>query len=163
MTFSKYWIHIYSLFFILIGLWFTSTIAAKETPNKDLEKLLFLDKEILPADQAFKLEASLIGKEIFLEWDIEKNCYLYLDKFSFKITNSDHYLYPSFPRGELLEDEYFGRVEVFFNNIQTSFKIDTLLAKEIVVTYQGCNQEGYCYTPIKKYILIKDNHSLQIH
>ena len=154
----------------MIGLWFTSTIAggtatraAKESPNKDLEKLLFLDKEILPADQAFKLEASLIGKGIFLEWDIEKNCYLYLDKFSFKITNSDHYLYPSFPRGELLEDEYFGRVEVFFNNIQTSLKIDTLLTKEIVVTYQGCNQEGYCYTPIKKYILIKDNHSLQIH
>ena len=163
MIFSKYWIHIYSLFFILIGLWFTLTIAAKETPNKDLEKLLFLDQEILPVDQAFKLEASLIGKEIFLEWDIEKNCYLYLDKFSFKITNSDRYLYPSFPRGELLEDEYFGLVEVFFNNLQTSFKIDTLLAKEIVVTYQGCNQEGYCYTPIKKYILIKNNHSLQIH
>jgi thiol:disulfide interchange protein len=29
------------------------------------------------------------------------------------------------------------------------------IEKEITVTYQGCNQKGYCYTPIKKELVIK--------
>jgi thiol:disulfide interchange protein DsbD len=147
----------------LLGLWFTSTISAKESSNKELEKLLFLENKILPADQVFKLKVDLRGGKIFFRWDIEKKCYLYLDKFSFEVNNSNDYLYPPFPRGKLIEDEYFGKVEVFFDKVETFFRIDTLSSKEIIITYQGCNQEGYCYTPIKKYILVNDDQTILIN
>ena len=59
------------------------TISAIENTNKDLEKILILKEKILPADQVFEFSASLENKKIIFNWEIEKNCYLYLDKFSF--------------------------------------------------------------------------------
>lgn len=120
-------------------------------------------EEILPADLVFKLKAKLEGNEISLIWDIKDNSYLYLDKFSFFSNFQGKYLSFSAPKGEILEDEYFGKVEVFFNQVEVSIQLDSPLPSEIIVIYQGCNQIGYCYTPIKKFVSIHKNLSLSIN
>ena len=64
---------------------------------------------------------------------------------------------------EFLEDKFFGKMEVFFDHVETSFVINEPLPAEIIVTYQGCNQIGYCYLPIKKYLLIDKSLKAIIH
>ena len=111
-------------------------------------------EKILPADEVFKLSLKMDDRRIKFIWTIKKNSYLYLDKFSFTTKNNIPYNSPSFPKGKLLSDEYFGKVEVFFDFVETSLSLVDPLPTEIIVTYQGCNQTGYCYTPIKKNIKI---------
>ena len=132
------------------------TISAKDRLNKGAENLFFVDKEIPPPDEVFKFYARLDGGKILLNWDIEKGCYLYLDKFSFLDKNLNTYIKSSFPEGEILEDEYFGKVKVFYDEVEVTLNIGKGFEKEIIATYQGCNQKGYCYSPIKKFIVIKD-------
>ena len=43
---------------------------------------------------------------------------------------------------------------MFYNFVETFINID-LLGTSIAVSYQGCNAQGYCYSPIQKNIEIK--------
>ena len=96
------------------------TISAKDRLNKGTENLFFVGKEIPPPDEVFKFYARLDGRKILLNWDIEKDCYLYLDKFSFLDKNLNTYIKASFPEGEILEDEYFGKVKVFYDEVEVT-------------------------------------------
>ena len=78
-----------------------------------------------------------------------------LNKFSFFDKQLNTYLNATFPEGEILVDKYFGKVEVFFDAVEVVLDIGKEIEKEITVTYQGCNQKGYCYTPITKKLVIK--------
>ena len=142
---------------------FIETIPAIESTNKELDKLLLNQEKILPADEVFKLSAKMDDRRIKFIWTIKKNSYLYLDKFSFEIKNKGIYKEPAFPMGRILEDKFFGKVEVFFDHVETSFVINESLPAEIIVTYQGCNQIGYCYLPIKKYVLIDKSLKVITH
>jgi len=155
--------HVNYLLFFVICFLFTLTISAIENTNKAIEKLLLTQEKIIPSDQAFKLKVKFEGKEIKFSWDIEENCYLYLDKFSFFSRKVGNYYRPSFPKGKVLEDEYFGEVEVFFDLVETSIVTNSPLPSEIIVSYQGCNQAGYCYPPTKKYISISKDLKLTIN
>ena len=149
---------VYAVIFLFI-----ETISAIESTNKELDKLLLNQEKILPADEVFKLSAKMDDSRIKFVWTIKKNNYLYLDKFSFEIKNKGIYKEPVFPMGRILEDEFFGKVEVFFDNVETSFVINESLPAKIIVTYQGCNQIGYCYLPIKKYVHIDKSLQAIIH
>ena len=155
--------HVNYLLFFVICFLFTLTISATENTNKVIEKLLLTQEKIIPSDQAFKLKVKFEGKEIKFSWDIEENCYLYLDKFSFFSRKVGNYYRPSFPKGKVLEDEYFGEVEVFFDLVETSIVLNSTLPSEIIISYQGCNQAGYCYPPIKKYISISKDLKLAVN
>ena len=146
--------HLNNLLLFTLCLFFTSTITAMQITNKEMDKFLQTPEKIASPDTVFKLRAMIYKNQITFAWDIKENCYLYLDKFSFTTKNNIPYNSPSFPKGKLLSDEYFGKVEVFFDFVETSLSLVDPLPTEIIVTYQGCNQTGYCYTPIKKNIKI---------
>jgi len=131
------------------------TISAKDEFNKYADELLFIEKGIPHPDEVYKLHAAIVEQKIFLRWDIKPDCYLYLNKFSFFDKKLNTYQEASFPKGEILVDEYFGEVEVFFDAVEVIFDIGKEFEKEITITYQGCNQKGYCYTPIVKKLVIK--------
>ncbi len=131
------------------------TISAKDEFNKNAEQLLFMEKGIPHPDEVYKLYAGIVEQKIFLRWDIKPDCYLYLNKFSIFDEKLDTYLTASFPKGEILVDDYFGKVEVFFDSVEAVINIGKDFGKEIIVTYQGCNQKGYCYTAITKKLVIK--------
>ncbi len=140
--------------FILI---FMSTITANPELNKTQNNMLFFEDGIKPPDQVFIFSANLINKRLYLRWEIEQDSYLYLEKFSFLDVELNSFLEPSFPAAKELEDQYFGKVKVFFDRIEVSMLIQDLKENIIKVSYQGCNQKGYCYSPIKKEIIIKEN------
>ena len=139
------------------------TISAKEGLKTERDRLLLSLESIPSAEEAFSLKAEVEEKQIRLIWDIKENCYLYLDKFSFIDQFTGENKIALFPKGKVLEDEFFGNVEVFFNQVEISLPIMKLIPTEIIITYQGCNQKGYCYTPVKKFLLIDRNLEVFIY
>jgi thiol:disulfide interchange protein DsbD len=137
---------------LLLGLFFltTNTTAADNTLNQALNKLIKEPKQIQSPDEAFKLSATLNNlNQIELSWDIGKNCFLYKEKI--KITPElGQTLYTDF-KSVTQEDEYFGLVNVFYD--QLVYKL-TFKSNKMLLTYQGCNETGFCYPPISKQLIV---------
>ncbi len=123
-----------------------------------LKTVLFED-ELLPPEQAFEFFASVKDAHtLHVNWHIANGYYLYREKFQLEIINADG-IKPgpySIPRGMPKQDEAFGQVEIFHNELDFDLPLDrsntaeqhlTLLAK-----YQGCAERGVCYPPISKEI-----------
>ena len=111
--------------------------------------------EILPADEAFKLSVNKHSENrIILRWDMKENCFLYKDKFniysetgnigSIKITGSPNQI----------NDIYFGEVVVYFNSVSQEIKLQNENIK-LNVSYQGCNEKGFCYPIINRVVDVK--------
>ena len=117
-----------------------------------LEKIT--NNKVLSGDEAFTLNAHIQDDEsIILTWTIKENCFLYKDKFK---TYSDNDLVENQKiEGEaiMINDVYFGNVNVFYNKVkQTIDKTKDL--ESVKVVYQGCNEKGFCYPPISKEIQV---------
>ena len=155
MISSRLKFHIYCSCLIAFNLIFMPTISAKDEFNKEVDQLFFIEDEIPHPDEVYKLHAAIVDQKTSIRWDIKSGSYLYLNKFTFFDEQLNTYLKASFPEGEILVDEYFGEVEVFFDVVEVILDIRKEFEKDITVTYQGCNQKGYCYTPITKKLVIK--------
>ena len=90
-------------------------------------------------------------KRIILRWAVKENCFLYKDKFKFlsgsKIVESQKIT--GDPIG--INDIYFGEVDVFFDSVSKEILVDDDI-KILQVSYQGCNEKGFCYPVIEKVI-----------
>tara|TARA_Y100000768_G_scaffold140591_1_gene104740 strand:+ start:647 stop:1072 length:426 start_codon:yes stop_codon:yes gene_type:complete len=112
--------------------------------------------KILPADEAFVLSVHKHEeKRIILRWAMKENCFLYEDKF--KISLDSKIIEAKNFSGEpiKIDDVYFGRVDVYFNSVSKEIFIDDNTNK-LQVSYQGCNEKGFCYPVIKKVIEINN-------
>ena len=112
----------------------------------------FSQDKILPADEAFVL--SIHKQEetrIILRWTMKENCFLYKDKFD--IASDSKILEAKEFSGEAIEvnDIYFGRVDVYFNSVSKEITVDEN-TKKLQLSYQGCNEKGFCYPMIEKKI-----------
>lgn len=113
--------------------------------------------ELLPPEQAFQFFAVVKDPNtIHVNWEIAKDYYLYREKIKFELIGSDSNKLGSFvmPHGEPKQDEAFGRVEVFHNElgfdipvIRTDGVVETITLQ---VSYQGCADRGVCYPPMYK-------------
>lgn len=141
-----------SYFILTIGFsLFASVITASDnTLNQKLNKLIKQPQQILSPDEAFKLSATINNlNQIELSWDIAKNCFLYKEKI--KITpDLGQEFYTDFKSVEQ-DDEYFGLVNVFYD--QLVYKL-SLKANKMLLTYQGCNETGFCYPPVTKELIV---------
>ena len=113
------------------------------------EALLFnlKDNKILPANEAFKLETSIVPDELQIKWIIKDGYYLYFDSIlveankeliEYKVLDSkvlDH------------EDIFFGKTKILKDKLVISIKNSSF--KSLEVSYQGCSEQGFCY-PIQK-------------
>tara|TARA_Y100000768_G_scaffold351850_1_gene303035 strand:+ start:1003 stop:1422 length:420 start_codon:yes stop_codon:yes gene_type:complete len=116
-------------------------------------KKLTVDK-IPNADEAFLFSASKQSENrIILTWVMKENCFLYKDKF--KISSNGEDLEVQNTKGEpkRIDDIYFGEVEVYFDLFEKEISIDRKI-EIIEVTYQGCNEKGFCYPLINKIVHI---------
>ena len=112
------------------------------------------DNELLEADKAFRPSAiAEDGNTLLVRWDIAPGYYLYKDKFSFGLSEADGISLGQvrLPEGKVKEDETFGRVEVFYDQVETRIPLlrDQLQASRIMLDlgYQGCADIGVCYPP----------------
>ena len=134
--------------FILVAMLNVSSI------NISAEEELLLNlknNKILPANEAFKLETSLVQDALKIKWTIGDEYYLYLDSITVvankkpikhKILDSkvlDH------------EDIFFGKTKILKDKLVISIKNSSLESLE--VSYQGCSEQGFCY-PIQKVTIL---------
>jgi thioredoxin:protein disulfide reductase len=103
-----------------------------------------VQREFLPPDEAFKTRAVTLDGGVALEWDIAPGYYLYRKQFAVLVDGEA--LPAEFPRGEIINDEFFGDVEVLYHAASTWVRppegVETLQ-----VRYQGCAVDGICYPP----------------
>ena len=113
--------------------------------------------ELLPPEQAFQFFAVVKDSNtIHVNWEIAKDYYLYREKIKFELIGSGSNKLGSFviPHGEPKQDEAFGRVEIFHNEL--GFDIPVIRTGGVVETitlqasYQGCADRGVCYPPMYK-------------
>ncbi len=104
----------------------------------------------LPPEKAFRVEAAMIdGKTIDLKFSIVKGYYLYRDKFRFAATSAT-LEEARFPAGEMKDDENFGRVEIYRDELRLPLAVEAAGPFRIDVTYQGCADLGVCYPPMTR-------------
>lgn len=108
---------------------------------------LFSSKpKFLKAEEAFVFSLENRNENLLLNWDIAEDYYLY--KKEIKITPQNIELGDiKFPAAEQYNDEFFGQVEIYRNELQLAvpFK-DVKDNSAIEVVYQGCTK-GFCYPP----------------
>jgi len=113
--------------------------------------------EPLPADQAFVFTSYIDqnGRVIFL-WDIAPGYYLYQNKLQISLSPTG-FVKPSsieWPKNQIVKDAfgeshnaYTGSMKVVMPMLAT-FKGPL----KITINYQGCSLNGFCYTPMKKFV-----------
>jgi thiol:disulfide interchange protein DsbD len=112
-------------------------------------------------DTAFVLSAKLDSNNIIQsEIELYPKTYLYKDKFNFEIiSGTGHTLGTiAMPDGDIKDDEFFGRMEVYHERIKVSIPIisETGASDQftLVYGYQGCVEDRICYPPISKYLQV---------
>jgi thiol:disulfide interchange protein DsbD len=115
----------------------------------------FDDEEPLMPDQAFALSTKVIdANTVRAEWIIADKYYMYRNKFKFNSKTDGIAVKPGvYPKGEIHEDEFFGKVETYRGKVAIDIPLDrTGGAKTLVmdITSQGCADMGICYPPQKQ-------------
>ncbi len=117
------------------------------------------EEEFLPAEQVFvpSVEAA-DGNTLLVRFDIRDGYYLYRDKFSFAIAEGEGLSLGQgvFPKGKEKVDEAFGRMEVYYEEVEIRLPVDRTalgaMDMALEVNYQGCAERGFCYPPTSQII-----------
>jgi len=113
------------------------------------------EPEFLPVAEAYQLEVEILGdRKVRLHWQIAPDYYLYQHRFAFDLQDDAGRvdLESHFPEGLHRQDEYFGEVEVYYQDADITLDLDrgTRLAT-LTATSQGCADAGLCYPPHQQY------------
>ena len=124
------------------------TVPVKAAANNVLGDLLGPPQHsFLPVDQAFVFDFDQQGSTLFVGWDIAPDYYLYKKKIEIIAKGANIQVGDS-GSGEIIEDEFFGKTEVFFNTASVVSKLSNITEGAVVkVRYQGCAKAGLCYPP----------------
>lgn len=105
----------------------------------------------LPVEQAYRLQVTLRDGQPLLTWQIADGYYLYRHALAFKDGGAE--LAAQIPAGKVKEDEFFGRVEVYYHNLDVTLAAPAQ-AFTLAATYQGCADAGLCYPPRTEYFRV---------
>ncbi|MEC8225772.1 MAG: protein-disulfide reductase DsbD, partial [Pseudomonadota bacterium] len=134
-----------SFLLLLCALWL---MPASASNNNLLGNLLQpAEQTFLPVDQAFVFDFDQQGKTLFIGWDIAPDYYLYKKKVEIIAKGADIEV-PDLGKGVIIEDEFFGKTEVFFDSLNVVSKLSNVTEGAVVkVRFQGCAEAGLCYPP----------------
>jgi thiol:disulfide interchange protein DsbD len=112
--------------------------------------------DFLPPDEAFRFDALAQGTDrVRLNWEIADGYYLYRARIKVKTPSASVQLGATqFPPGQIKNDEYFGKQEVYHHELVATVPVARAsggpLDLPLEVTYQGCADAGLCYPPQTK-------------
>ena len=111
--------------------------------------------DILPVEQSYHLELELPDqRHLRLFWQIEPGYYLYQHQFAFQLEDEVGALAAEadFPPALEFNDEYFGDVQVYYDQADILLDLDRTPEGPLTltVTSQGCADAGLCYPPRKQ-------------
>lgn len=132
------------VFLLICALWLQS---ASATNNAFSDLLQPSQETFLKVDQAFVFDFDQQGSTLFIGWDITPGYYLYKKKVEI-VAKGAEIAVPELGKGEVIEDEFFGKTEVFFESLSIVSKLTNVTEGAVVkVRYQGCAEAGLCYPP----------------
>ncbi|MFU8817894.1 MAG: protein-disulfide reductase DsbD [Pseudomonadales bacterium] len=126
-----------------------------------LQRWLGQAPEFLPVDEAFRLHTELGSDGALLaRWEMPDGYYLYRHAFAFQTRSLDGsetspvtLAEAEIPPGEHKVDEYFGEVEVYYQQAQARIPVAAGRGLvEIGISYQGCADAGLCYPPETRWV-----------
>jgi len=112
--------------------------------------------ELLPEDKAFSVIAEIQDGVLRVDWSIADDYYMYRDNFRIESNATDVRIGEiSFPQGTIEDDPEFGKVEVYYYNVELTASLISANPQprtiELVVAGQGCNKPvGVCYPPMRR-------------
>jgi len=115
----------------------------------------------LRPEQAFSFQARQIkADQIEIRFQIAQGYYLYRDKFKFAVESRQiKFGSPQFPPGQVKDDKFFGRKEIFRKEAVIIIPITSMSPRTeqiiLSITYQGCSDAGLCYPPKTQKIQLK--------
>jgi len=108
--------------------------------------------ELLEPDKAFRFSArALDAATIEVRYAIANGYYLYRERFKFAAGPASVKLGSAqFPKGEIHQDEFFGKTETYRKELRIRLPIEAAGADRVklIVTSQGCADVGVCYLPV---------------
>jgi thiol:disulfide interchange protein DsbD len=126
--------------------------------GQGISNLFGQSTEFLPVDEALPFSYTNEADGVLLSWSIAPEHYLYKGRVSV-VSQTEGVIVgePEFSyRGTDTEDDYFGKVTVFYDPVQARVPV-TLPAgtteAALEVTYQGCAKAGLCYPPQTRDVL----------
>ena len=117
--------------------------------------VLFDEQESVPlAKDVFVISQGQASESIYISWNIKDGYYMYLDSIKLKdITNNIPFEIVE-SHQSLFEDEFFGKTEILKKKLTLIInKSDISNSSELLIYYQGCSEDGFCY-PVQKDIII---------
>ncbi len=109
------------------------------------------EPEILRPEAAFPYDVSADDGSVTLSFSIPDGYYLYRERFGFASnTAAVNIAAPKFPVGEMHEDEFFGRQEIYRGRFDIDIPYTRTAAAsaiELGIKLQGCADFGLCYPP----------------
>ena len=111
------------------------------------------DEEFLDPEDAFRFSARLVATGMLeVRYLIAKGYYMYRDRYGFDVEPASITLgLPQFPDGHWHEDDFFGRSEIFRDEVIIRVPIvsppKARQTIRLVAVSQGCADAGICYLP----------------
>ncbi|MCA8836579.1 MAG: protein-disulfide reductase DsbD [Proteobacteria bacterium] len=140
----------------LVALGQTSAAAPSASPASPTSSLWPADASVPPplaAEDAFRLHdyADVKAGTLALHWDIEPGYYMYDEKLAVhQPTESGTAAVPVVVNSPsvTLEDEYFGKVKVYYESLDATVHTRSLNTPWLDVRWQGCSEiHQICYPP----------------
>lgn len=111
----------------------------------------------LSDDQAFNLSINMVdSNHLELRWEIAPQHYLYQAQIVTLNSENQPLLQTDFfPAGTTINDPTLGTYVVYSKQLILNIPWkESTTAKQFIVRYQGCLQDGFCYLPISKIVTI---------
>ncbi len=112
------------------------------------------ETEPLDPEKAFQISAQATAKDrVEVRLKIEKGYYLYRDKTRVSAQGATLGAV-DLPKGKVKQDENFGRVETWRDEVRFSLPVKATAPYTLKLTTQGCADVGLCYPPMDTEIRI---------
>jgi thiol:disulfide interchange protein DsbD len=112
----------------------------------------------LPVSKAFDLSGHISDAHaLVLNWKMAPGYYLYRDKISV-VPLPDNQVKigtPALPAGIPRNDVLHGNFQAYEYNLEVVVPLDSAQGRLAVkINYQGCSSAGFCYTPVKRTLMV---------
>ena len=109
------------------------------------------DADPLPPQEAYPFTLEATADRLILDFEIVDGYYLYRERFDFETATTGITLgAPVFDAGEIHEDEFFGKQEIYRHEFRIEIPYTAGAGAdevELAITLQGCADIGLCYPP----------------
>ena len=121
---------------------------------------LFGSPDLLEPEKAFRISArALDERNVEVEFRIARGYYMYRHRFFFATEGGKPIEDAQIPRGEMKEDQFFGKQETFRDRVRIRVPIPAQEAAKgavsLKVASQGCADKGVCYVPLEQTVRVK--------